>query len=88
MTSDITAEKDFLFVMNIQNDVYYHNQAELSQFLKLLPPTVRLYAIIHAGMNTLKIYCITNNYYDYVSISELPEIKAEIINSKRSDRLN
>lgn len=84
MTSNLTAEKNFLFVINITNEVFYHSPSELALFLKILPPKVRLYAIIHSGLKMVKVYCITNNYPDYELVAEIPDVKVEIINTKKS----
>jgi len=87
---NLTAEKDFLFVIEIKNEVYYNDQNELSGLFKVLPKSVRIYAIIHAGMNTLKIYCITNNISDYESVAELTGAKTVLVdtNSSKGPRIN
>ena len=85
---NLTAEKSFLFLMEFKNEACYKNQAELSKFLKQLPPSVRIYAIIHAGMNTLKIYCITNNETDYSSIGSKMGVKTELVDTRRVSRNN
>jgi hypothetical protein len=84
MTSKLGSEKDFLFVMDVRNEVYYNNPAELSSFLKTLPAAIRIYAIIHAGMNTLKIYCVANNIDDYEIASAIAGAKTDIIDSRSS----
>ncbi|HLA56422.1 MAG TPA: hypothetical protein VK623_10000 [Flavobacterium sp.] len=84
MNATITTEKDFLFVITIKNESYYQNQAELSSFIKTLPASIRLYGIIHAGLNTVKVYCVTNNYSDYEAISEREGIHTEIVDTKRA----
>ncbi|HEX9981004.1 MAG TPA: hypothetical protein VGB50_10625 [Flavobacterium sp.] len=87
-TSNLIAEKDFLFVIQVKSDVYYKNQAELTNFLKVLPPAIRLYAVIHAGMNTLKVYCITKSFQDYTTVHEKTGFKTEIIDTRKISQDN
>jgi hypothetical protein len=84
MNATITTEKDFLFVIIIKNESYYQNPTELSAFLKTLPSTIRLYGIIHAGLNIVKVYCVTNNYSDYEAVSEREGVHTEIVDTKRA----
>ena len=81
-SSHITTEKDFLFVIEIKNEDFYQKEGELRSFLKILPPSIRIYAIIHAGMSILKVYCITNSISDYGLVSGLTSSKTVIIDSK------
>jgi hypothetical protein len=83
MTSNFTTEKDFLFLIEIKNEVFYHNQAALGNFLKVLPDSVRIYAIIHAGMNTLKVYCVTKSHEDFAKVSEVIGYKTFIVDSRK-----
>jgi len=79
---NITTDKDFLFVIAIQDETYSRNQELLSPILKELPTSIRVYGIISSGMNTVRIYCVTNNYTDYESVSETTGFKTAIVNSK------
>jgi hypothetical protein len=85
MTMDspnLAADRDFLFVIEIKNGDFYQDQSELIKFLQVLPESVRVYAVIHAGMNTIKVYCITKSLVDYASVSDLTGSKTEIIDRK------
>jgi hypothetical protein len=77
----LTDERDFLFLIEIKNQAYYQSQAELISFLKVLPDTIRIYAVIHAGMNTLKVYCVTKSQQDYASVAELTGSKTEVVDT-------
>ena len=78
-----TTGYEFLFVVEINNDLYYYNQPPLIDLLKLLPTTIRVCAIIHGAMNTLKVYCITKSQIDYVSVATLLDAKTEIIDTNK-----
>ena len=91
MTMDapkLTGKKDFLFLIEIKNDAYYYSQAELISFLRVLPETIRVYAVIHSGMNILKVYCITNSKSDYEAVTELTGAKTEIIDTQNFSKNN
>lgn len=81
-SSKVAVNKDFLFVIELKNEAYYQSQAELQDFLQVLPPSIRIYTIIHAGMNTLKVYCVTNSYDDYNGVADLTHSKTELIDNK------
>ena len=79
---NITTDKDFLFVIALQDETYCGDQESLSPILKELPPLIRIYGIINSGMNNVRIYCVTNNYTDYESVSETTGLKTAIVNTK------
>ncbi|RZJ36640.1 MAG: hypothetical protein EOO51_00555 [Flavobacterium sp.] len=81
-SSKVAVKKDFLFVIELKNEAYYQNPAELKDFLQILPPSIRIYTIIHAGMNMLKVYCITNNYDDYSRVAELTHSKTQLVDNQ------
>ncbi len=83
MTSNISTEREYLFVIEIRNEVYYKDQVVLADFLKTLPHGIRIYAIIHAGMNMLKIYCATRVYRDITAVSEITGYVTEIVDSNK-----
>ena len=80
--SNTINKSDFLFVIDIQDPFFYQNERELRDFLECLPPSIRLYSIIHGGMNTVKVYGITSNMEDYLQVESLTGMRTEIIDSR------
>lgn len=83
MNAPITTEREFLFVIDIRNELYYHNPGRLQEFLDTIPESIRIYSIIHAGMHNVKIYGVTSNYSDYEMVSEMKSIETEIIDTHK-----
>ncbi len=83
MNASNTLDKaDFLFLIEIRDSLYYRNEAELREFLARLPESIRIYSIIHGGLNTVKVYGITSSRQDYELVSELTGMPTEIIDSR------
>ena len=83
MNASNTIDKsDFLFVIEIKDNFFYKNEPELRDFLNCLPPSVRIYSIIHGGMDTVKVYGITSSRDDYDRITQLTGMPTEIIDSR------
>ncbi len=80
--SNTLAKADFLFLIEIRDPFYYQHEPELREFLTCLPESIRIYSIIHGGMNTVKVYGITSSMQDYEKVKELTGMPTEIIDSR------
>lgn len=84
MTTNPGAEKEILFAIEIRDDRMFHESEELNRFIASLPNTIRIYAVIHAAFNTVKVYCATRNYAQVSALTHKTGYKISLVDSIKS----